>query len=105
MRSNISLCLPWVNRMVPAAVAMMSSNRIRNRRPCMERKTESMSVSPSYGSRQQIAFIAQRLDQSGRARVVTQLLAQAADVKIDGAVERVCLAALRQRQQLVAAER
>ena len=64
-----------------------------------------MSVTSLYSGRQQITFVAQRLDESRCARIVAQLLAQTADVQIDGAVERIGLAALGQGQQLVAVER
>ncbi len=87
------------------AVTIMPTSRIRNKRPCMERKIASISASPFHRGRQQITFVAQRLDELRCARIVAQLLAQAADVQVDGTVERIGLPPLREGQQLVAVER
>ena len=83
----------------------MPASRIRNRRPCMERRIENMFYgSPLYSGCKHVTFVAQRFDEPRCARIVAQFLAQAADVQIDGAVQRVGLAALGQVQQLVAVE-
>src|SRR5438045_3011242 len=89
---------------VSAWAVASPANTTSATRPNKERGQARMSVprcGRAHRGAEHITFGTHGLDVSGLARIVSKTPAQAADQQIDGAVERVGVAALRQIQQLV----